>query len=218
MDLYPQDINHPSQISVGYFYIKEDQQQLHDLNSMLKSIALRFTTVDRTYKKHAVRVCRSIRNISTPQDTWKSLFLDFYTSDRYDDHFAFIVIDGLDEAPKKAVQGFLDLLEDLAKLQTPLIEPQVRFIVFGRPELTEHIRNHRNQRSLVVGDKSHNDIDRYIKVNLKKVLVVREEYYTQSKSHAEKLGRQIRKAILEKANGLFFWVKVGDVPLKGLHD
>ena len=210
MDLYRQDADHPLQVSIGYFYIKDDEQQLQDLNAMLKSIALRFTSVDNTYRKHAANVCKSVQNIASAQDTWKRLFIDFFASDQYTDHSAFIIIDGLDEAPQAAVREFLKFLEDdLTKPSTSSAPPRLRFAVFGRPEIMDYIQYSHSMRYIDIGLKNQHDIEKYVNENLPKVAVLKEMLRTCSGSRARRLGRYIRTTILERANGLFFWVKVG---------
>lgn len=55
---YPQDVEHPSAVSVAYFYCKEDDQHLHDLNTILKSLAFQVALVDPVgsrYKQLALR-------------------------------------------------------------------------------------------------------------------------------------------------------------------
>ena len=207
LDLHRQDADHPSQVSIGYFYIKNAEQQLHDLKAMLKSIALQLTFVDKVYRKYAINACKSNWNMASLEGIWKSLFLDFYTTSQYSNHSAFVVIDGLDEAPEDA-RAFVELLEALATSQSLSSPSRVRFIVFGRPEIMDYIEDPRNIRSIEVGLKNHDDIDKYIKERLLKLYVGKQERRTGSKSRAEKKERLIRKVILEKAKGLFLWVKV----------
>ena len=206
-ELHRQDTDHPSQVSVGYFYIRNVEQQLHDMKAMLKSIAFQLAFVNKTYRNYAVNACKSSRNVSSLEGIWKSLFIDFYTTSQYSDHSAFIVIDGLDEAPED-VRAFVDLLETLVTPKLLSVPSRLRFIVFGRPEILDYIEEPRNIRSVEVGLKNHDDIDRYIRKRLLKLYVGKLERRTGSKSRAEKRERQIREKILDKAKGSFLWVKV----------
>ena len=126
-----------------------------------------------------------------------------YTSGQYSEHSAFIVIDGLDEVPQEALINFIDLLEKLAKSQLITV-PRVHFIVFGRPEIIDLIGSRRRQKFIHIGQRGHDDIVQYIKEKLRMIHVLR---LTKPKAQAEKLGRQIKERIIEKANGIFFWAK-----------
>ena len=207
---YPQDPNHPSPTSVAYFFIKEDDPELHDLNTMLKSISLRIASSDNSYWKHATRICKSFQSVSSLQSTWKTLFMDFFASQQFADHSVILIIDGLDEAPKKSITEFVRLLEDslLDKPQNLGRPPRMSLVIFGRPEIIDYTELSHHNRLINIGEKNYDDINNYIKENLKKVLIIREEARSKSKLHAEKLGRQIKNTILDKANGLFLWVKV----------
>ena len=208
---YPQDPNQASPVSVAYFFIKEDTPELHDLNAMLKSIALRVAASDNSYWKHVTRICKSYQNMSSLQSTWRTLFMDFYASKQFADHSVIFVIDGLDEAPKKSIMEFTRLLEEslLTNPQEPYGLPYMSLVIFGRPEIMDYTKlTSHHSRLIMIGGKNYDDINNYIKENLRNVFIIREEARLKSKLHAEKLGRQIKNTILDKANGLFLWVKV----------
>lgn len=46
---YPQDTVHPNRVSVGFFYVKEHDQDLQDLANLLKSIAYQIASVDAVF-------------------------------------------------------------------------------------------------------------------------------------------------------------------------
>ena len=73
-DQHDQDPEHPSRISVSYFFVKEDNQTLHDLNTILKTIVFQIIQKDEIYRKYVVSVCKSPEATNTAEKTWKALF------------------------------------------------------------------------------------------------------------------------------------------------
>lgn len=118
---YPQHVEHASLTSVSYFYIKEDPN-LQDMNQILKTIAAQIVKVETRYQKFAARVIKDSDKIVTPSHTWENLFLNYFTEDMSADtstSLAFIVIDGLDEAPEGERVRLLRCLKKLVE-QTSL--------------------------------------------------------------------------------------------------
>ena len=135
--IYPQDPTHPNRVSAGFFYVKEHDQDLQDLTNLLKSIAYQITRVDLVFQSHAVSVLSKPENIVSPKKIWENLFLNFFCRSRDIPNAAMIVIDGLDEAPKKALKELFRFLQDLT--DTGQHPPRLSVALFGRPELAEYI-------------------------------------------------------------------------------
>src|SRR5438034_5460089 len=55
---YPQHTDHASLTSVSYFYIKEDDPDLRDMNQILKTIAAQIAKVNTRYQRFAAGVCK----------------------------------------------------------------------------------------------------------------------------------------------------------------
>lgn len=68
-EVHPQGVQLPVVVSVGFFYIKEDDQQLRSINTILKGIASQIAKNDSVFKSYAVNVCSSPDDIRTAKVT-----------------------------------------------------------------------------------------------------------------------------------------------------
>ena len=210
LDLYVQDPDHETRISVGYFYIKENDERLRSLNAILKSVALQIANHNPVYKKHVVNVCASSDSIGTAKSTWENLFLEFFGSRQNADNAAFIVIDGLDEAPRAEREMFLELLrslEDYRGLGSSK-RPRLNFVIIGRPELRDTIAYIWESRTAFIeisAAKNRADIEEYINGGMRKVRALKLPRI--SHGDREKLRADIVNGLRAGANGMFLWVK-----------
>lgn len=210
LDLHAQDSVHPARISVGYFYIKENDERLRSLNAIFKSVALQIANHNPVYKKHVVNVCESSDRIGTAKSTWQYLFLDFFGSQQNADSAAFVVIDGLDEAPKAEREMFLKLLrflEDYRSLGSSK-RPRLNFVIVGRPELRDAIASIWESRTVFIevsAAKNRADIEGYINGGIRKVRALKNKRIPIG--DREKLRADIVNKLKEGANGMFLWVK-----------
>lgn len=210
LDLYVQDPDHAVRISVGYFYIKENDERLRSVNAILKSVALQIANHNPVYKKHVVNVCESSDRIGTAKSTWKNLFLDFFGSQQNADNAAFVVIDGLDEAPKAEREILLELLRSLEDYRSLRSSKRLRlnFVIVGRPELRDTIANIWESHTVFIevsAAKNRADIEGYINIGIPKVRALK------NKRIPLEVRKQLRADIVNKlkegANGMFLWVK-----------
>ena len=210
LDLHAQDSDHPARISVGYFYIKESDERLRSVNAIFKSVALQLANDNPVYKKHVVNVCESRDRIGTAKSTWQNLFLDFFGSQQNADSAAFVVIDGLDEAPKAEREMFLELLrslEDYPSLRSSK-RPRLSFAIVGRPELRDTIAYIWESRTVFIevsAAKNRADIEGYINDGIGKVRALKNKRIPLR--DREKLRADIVNKLKEGANGMFLWVK-----------
>ncbi|OBT61186.1 hypothetical protein VE03_09431 [Pseudogymnoascus sp. 23342-1-I1] len=205
-DRHDQGPEHHSRISVSYFFVKGDNQALHDLNVILKTIAYQIVQKDEIYRKYVISVCRSPEATNTAEKTWKVLFLDFYTSSLGAESSAFIVIDGLDEAPLYTRRKFLDLVKVLLN-QAPgnhFLRPRLQIGIFGRPDLKDDMEFSRQKFVNVNGQKNSKDINDYILSRLPLVRVLKH----MKPSARTKFAKEIRSTILQRADGMFLWAKL----------
>lgn len=66
--------------------------------------------------------------------------MDFFgaPTSQYGDNSAFIILDGLDEAPRKEREALFKLLKDLDGFSTGAVtSPRLRVLVIGRPDLRD---------------------------------------------------------------------------------
>ncbi|KAL5353031.1 hypothetical protein ACLOAV_001060 [Pseudogymnoascus australis] len=179
-DKHYQEPEHPSRVAVGYFFVKGDNQVLHDLNVILKTIAYQIVQKDEIYRRYVISV-------------WA-------------DSSAFIVIDGLDEAPLNTRRKFLHLVKDLIQ-QAPgnrYLRPRLQIGIFGRPELKDDMEFSRRKFVNVNGQKNSKDINDYILSRLPLVQVLKHMKPTAR----NKFAKEIRSTILQRADGMFLWAKL----------
>ena len=210
LDLHAKDRNRPARISVGYFYIKENDERLRSSNAIFKSVALQIANDNPVYKKHVVNVCESPDRIGTAKSTWQNLFLDFFGSQQNADSAAFVVIDGLDEAPKAEREMFLELLKSLEDYSSlgGSKRPRLNFVIVGRPELRDTIAFIWESRTVFIevsAAKNRADIEEYINGGMRKVRALKNKRIHLG--DREKLRADIVNKLKEGANGMFLWVK-----------
>jgi hypothetical protein len=193
-----------TRVSVGYFYIQEDDIQLRSLNKLLKSVAYQLQDQDAVYAKYLMKICSSPHKTTTAADTWKNLFLDYFRSSQYGNKLAFIVLDGIDEAPRKERETLFKLLKDL---EDSSIRPQIQVLLIGRPDLrddTVFIWDKPIIYIEVSARKTEDDISAYIKSNVGRVRALAREP-PESRS---KLRKEIITKLSDGANGMFLWVNL----------
>jgi hypothetical protein len=163
-----------SRVSTGYFYIHEDDAQLRSLNTILKTVAFQIQEKNPVYTNFLINVCSNPQKTVTAAETWKNLLLNFFSAppSRYGDNTAFIVIDGLDEAPRKEREALFKLLKELEDLSKGAEPPRLRVLVVGRPDLrddTVFIWDKPIIYIEVSARKTRQDITNYIKSSVGRV-------------------------------------------------
>ena len=209
-ELYAQNPDQPVRNSIGYFFVKEDDEQLRSSNAIFKCVALQIANHNPVYKKHVVNVCKSWDRIGTAKGTWQSLFLDFFGSQQNVDSRAFVVIDGLDEAPKLEREKFLELLRSLKDYRRlgSNASPSFSLVIVGRPELQESVADIWESRTAFIevsAAKNTADIEKYIKKGMHKVRALKNKRIPLE--DRENLRAEILRRVKEGANGMFLWVK-----------
>jgi tetratricopeptide (TPR) repeat protein len=206
---YPQDAQSPSTVSVAYFYVKEDNQRLHDLGNILKSIAFQIANADPVFKKHVLATHKPGDAMISSRAVWNNLLLEFFGSgDSYLDHEAFVIIDGLDEAPPETRKDLLNFLRALVETPSGELRPRLQFAILGRHSLREDSRFVWRENYIEVSSqKNRDDIDKYIMENLKKVTLLHRMNQTRPRA-AKKFAKEIRASILQGSDGMFLWAKL----------
>jgi tetratricopeptide (TPR) repeat protein len=205
-DQHGKNLGQHSKAAVSYFYLKEDNQSLHDLNVILKTIAYQIVQKDETYREYVQSVCGSAEATNTAEKTWKALFLDFYMSTQGAGSSAFIVIDALDEAPLDTRRKLLDLLKVLVN-QGPgnrTTIPRLKVAIFGRPDIKDDMEFPRQKFVNVNAQKNRKDINDHILSRLPLVRVLKD----MKPKARTKFAKEIRDTILQRADGMFFWAKL----------
>lgn len=187
----PQDVQFRDSASVAYFFAREDhKQQLKDVNSILKSLALQITAVDSAFRQYAVLQCKTPENISTPQDTWKNLFVNFFGQNQSPVKRAFIIIDGLDKVEIQENEDFGTLLENRPR--------NLRVAFFGQQSAMEKIVS--ETKLVVTHNKTEPDIKLYVQKRVENVSIMRK---WRAQSRETEAQEEIPRRIYEGAGGSF---------------
>ena len=202
---HPQNNDTFPAVSVGYYFVKGDNESLRSANNLLKSVALQLTRNDYSYRSFATTTCKTASKTRTAEDTWKNLYLDFFTTPR-SKNTAFIVVDALDEAPASERRLLFKLFKDLeASSAVEGTAPRLQLALIGRREVTDQW----GDRPAYIEDsamKMSADVSLYIEENVKKVKVLR------SRDVDKKRRLALKRLIVEKlqagALGMFLWVKL----------
>ncbi|KAL8709500.1 MAG: hypothetical protein Q9220_005742 [cf. Caloplaca sp. 1 TL-2023] len=209
-ELHPPGPSSQCRISTGYFYIKEDDQQLRSVKLLLKAVALQLATNDPVFRKYAAKICRSPEKLGTARRIWENLFLNYFGSQLGRDSAAFILVDGLDEAPKKEREAFMQILLSLEKFQPPQRDHcALHFAVVGRPELRESISSFWGSQIAFIevsSLKNNADIKSYILTRIDRIKALKLRRIPIEER------RVLRGDIIQKledgANGMFLWVNL----------
>lgn len=208
-ELHPQDPKHPSRVSLGYFYVKEENQSLRSLTTILKSLAFQIQVNDSVYRKYVANICNSPEKIVTAKSLWKRCFVDFFGSPQYRDNSTFLVIDGLDEAPRQERETLIELLGDLEKAPDQSSRPRIQVVLVGRHELHYDINSVWGTYIRFVevsATKNSGDVTNYIAQGLKRVRALKNKHIEIKERM--KLRQEIVEKVRKGANGMFLWVNL----------
>ncbi|KAL9614237.1 MAG: hypothetical protein Q9167_001258 [Letrouitia subvulpina] len=215
---YPQHSDIPSLTSVSYLYFKDDNPKLQDCAQMWKTAALQITKANDRFKKHVLAI------IEKKQDTfvsarliWRHLFLDFFQEDVSSQtltSLAFIVIDGLDEAPQAERVKLLTCLAELVNRGTNQSKCRIQVAVFARPDVRgdpgfEKVSFRMQERLIeVTPDRNTVDIDLYIKQRLGDVSVLQLLKKRKATKEFQTLAKLIYNSVHSKSQGMFLWARL----------
>ncbi|KAL8951562.1 MAG: hypothetical protein Q9222_002472 [Ikaeria aurantiellina] len=209
-ELHPPEHPSMSRASIGYFYIKEDDQQLRSANSLLKVVALQLATGDPVFRNYAAEVCRCPDKLGTARRTWENLFLNYFGSQQGRHSAAFVLIDGLDEAPRKERETFVQILLSLERSR--LVDRKscaLQFALVGRPELRESISfiwGWQISFIEVSSLKNAPDVKNYVLKSIDRVKALKLRRIPVEERRA--LRRDIIHKLEDGANGMFLWVNL----------
>lgn len=218
--LYGEYQTDSSGVSVAYFYIRENEQQLRDANTILKTLAWQISECDPSFKRHAVNVCSSKKKIISAEQTWLNLFVSFYGSVTNTDKSTMLIIDGLDEAPKAVRSTLLSFFKGLLVETADRTRPRIQVAVIGRITLKGDVEFEREEKSIEVSrGKNQQDLDRYIEDRLSSLDIIRrlddldkleakKFPKKQSKSQASVARYKLKHKISSYADGVFLWAKL----------
>ncbi|KAK1749875.1 hypothetical protein QBC47DRAFT_439576 [Echria macrotheca] len=189
---------------VAYFYVKEHDQDLQDLSNISKSIAYQLARQSPTFAAYVQHKLAEPEVVLTPRQIWGDLLTGFFQQP--ESMPAWVVLDGLDEAPQSVLRGLFSALEE--SVLHSLHHPKLFIAMFARPEVAEFFscKLRRTVATIEIGSNNEGDIALYIKQHAKDILVVSQTMRLKSRNAAVKLARDIRDRIMSKADCMFFKV------------
>ncbi|KAJ8115755.1 hypothetical protein ONZ43_g4594 [Nemania bipapillata] len=196
---------------VGYFFVKENVEDLRNPNILFKTMAWQIQQVDPLFRRHAATVCEFDRKTARAEDTWENLFLDFY---KVENRRAILVIDGLDEAGLHTQRRILRMMKDYVSSIRAGQPARIQFAVFGRFTLRaelERIHLDREEKIIEVSSvKNHEDMENYITDRVKSLAIVRKmrSRKPDGPKEAKKFARSVRQKVLDGAAGVFLWAQL----------
>ena len=215
--IYPPHPDGTSLTSVSYFYIKDDNPNLQDLTQLFKAVALQIAEVNGRYKKFATSVVKKKDSLISAKRTWETLFLDFFTEATLSEtvtSLAFIIIDGLDEAPEKERVQFISCLTSLITGTDASRRCRIQIAVFARPSIQadpgfDHVGFQSRKKVIEATSKrNEKDIATFIQYRLRNVSVLRTLDARRTPEAAREfkaLVKQITNSIQNKSHGMFKW-------------
>ncbi|RLL95865.1 hypothetical protein CFD26_105362 [Aspergillus turcosus] len=198
-DKYPQGVQHPSHVSIGYFFFKDDNPATRSFHQALRDLAYQLSRNDPAYEKYLVTL-GDYGSASTLESAWRTLFVNYFLKKESITSSVYVLFDAVDEAFEEERLVFLQLAKDI--LDSPN-RGRLQLAMIGRPHISDQLTEalETNVPTIYVTTlKNSTDIDRYIKTSIQKSVILR------------RVSPALRKEITEKlsagAEGMFLWVNL----------
>lgn len=218
-DQFETDSKKHTGTSIGYFFIKENVEDLRNPNNIFKTMAWQIQQTDVGFRNHAARACEFDHKVVRAEDTWENLFLEYYQGPLGDGRRAVLVIDGLDEASIDVQRRILHLMKDYVSRVRSGMPHRIQFAVFGRSTLRPELKRaklDREEKIIEVSpSKNHQDMSNYITNRVKELDIVKamRRKAPGGPEKAKKFARGIRRKVLDGAGGVFLWVCIFPISL-----
>ncbi len=201
---FPQDPEYPVRISVAYFYINSEDQEMCSLDVILKSIAYQISRNDQVYKNYAINVCKDADSLISTKDIWKKLFVNFFANDKYTDCSAFVVVDGFDRASKSEQAKFLDILVSVELPESACL--RIQFAILGHENVRADIWSLNRRPPIEIVKANTPDLVRHVKTGVRRIRILRAGRLPE-KERSE-FQAEIVEKLIAGANGRFTWVNL----------
>lgn len=196
---YPQGVQHPSRVSVAYFFFRDDNPKTRSFRQALRDIAYQICQNDPIYASYVSSKCHSTEDTETLESAWRTLFVEFFTKSKFVGSNVYIVLDGVDEAFQDDWKQFFELANDINEAIT---QNRIQLVMVGRPQLSDFIAEAFSMEHVptvfVTSEKNSPDIIRYIQSSIQKSSIL--------KRVSAKLRNEIVEHLSEGAQGMFLWV------------
>ncbi|EAW12079.1 NACHT and TPR domain protein [Aspergillus clavatus NRRL 1] len=198
-DLYPQGVQHPSHVSLGYFFFKDDNPNTRSFHQALRDLAYQISKNDPAYEKYLTNV-GDYGRISTLESAWRVLFVNFFLTKPSITSSVFIILDAVDEAFEEERLTFLQVAKDIFDAPN---SGRLQFAIVGRPHVSDQLLESLEvdvPTIYVTTQKNSGDIDRYIRTSIQKSVILRRV--------SSALRREIAEKLSAGAEGMFLWVNL----------
>lgn len=203
--------------SVGYFFIKENVEELRNPNTIFKTMAWQISQTNSAFRNHVAKACELEHKVALAEDTWENLFLDYYQGPLSEGHHAILVIDGLDEARVDGQRRILRMIRNYVSSVRSGRPHRIQFAVFGRSTLRPELKRVKLDRDSekiieVSSAKNHQDMSNYITSRVKEldIVALMRQKKPGGPEKAKKFARSIRRKVLDGAGGVFLWVCISN--------
>ncbi|PYH84561.1 tetratricopeptide repeat domain protein [Aspergillus uvarum CBS 121591] len=195
-ELYPQNVQHPSHVSVAYYFFKDDSLKTRSCHQALRDVAFKIAQNDPTYANFIAGRVDSPEEIRSLSSLWQQLFVEYFIAHETSDSQAYIVLDALDEAFAEERQELFQLAGD--------IQPggRLQLLLLGRPHIAQEMDELMEQlavSTIYISDVNNSDdIVRYIQSSIAKSVYLRRA--------SKALQAEIVRRVSSGAQGMFLWV------------
>ncbi|BCS12767.1 NACHT and TPR domain protein [Aspergillus luchuensis] len=197
---FPQGVDQGSEVSVGYYFFKDNNPQTRGLHQAFRDVAYQICLNDSVYAGHVATHCSAPGDICSLQSAWMTLFRDYFIEDDAGSRHAYIVLDGLDECMEADRQSLLEFLSELTADEAGS-KPRVQFVMLGRPHLSADVADALQESVASISiDRSKNDDDiaRYVEHSMRR---------SRNISRAPpSLRKEVMEFLVKNAQGMFLWV------------
>lgn len=217
-DMYPQHPDIPSLTSVSSLYFKDDNPALQDCAQMWKTAAFQITRANDRFKKHVIAtISKSQDCLASAKRIWEQLFLNFFTDSTLSPSatsLAFIIVDGIDEAPEAERVKFLSCLADLVNRRKSDQRYRIQVAVFARPSVQEdpgfeHVGFWTQDRKIeVTPERNSVDIETFTRQQLSDVSMLKMLKRRKKDKEYQTLAKQIYHSVHSRSQGMFLWAKL----------
>ncbi|KAF3227210.1 hypothetical protein TWF192_006693 [Orbilia oligospora] len=187
----------PDDISVSYFFFKDNDPRRNCFAIALRTIAYQIALSDPMYRQLVENTCQGIEDIGTLASVWRHLFRVFFAT-KFQSRI-FIVLDGVDEAQRDQLVPFLKLLREFCT-EGNQGHGRVNILMVGRWDIdwyVEEVFETQVPCVDILPGKNNEDINKYISHILAKS--------RNLKKTSPELQSEILSVLTSEADGMFLW-------------
>lgn len=202
--------------AVAFMYFKDDDFRLQNFLEMLKAVAFQIAGKDLRFKKHLLTsLVDHPECVASSRLLWKYCFLGYYISSKISASSAssaYMIVDGLDEAPAPQRAELLDCLAELVQGSPEDHGCKLQVMVSCRPEVLADVtfcdikQFHRTVR--VNQQQNSDDIRTFIRSKLNNITILKVLKSQGQLTAYKSLAKSIYVSVDEKADGMFLWASL----------